>query len=224
MDCIRNNTPIQRDGIDVAVLMTEMSDAVEEAAKMPVLPARPLILDAEIRGIPELEIARRIAASGRMGELLNIRVHCCGAEPLEILTEQARKILSTFFGRPLGEKSIVSSAGPKEGHSAVVLLLFENKRLGIAEACSGTPEYERSVDICGTHGGLRIRGDQVSYTDTKPGNRNAVWLRRGSITTKKEVCDERSEMRARDRSQQQCGPGNCYILGKKRLRFGNFLF
>ncbi len=180
IDCIRNNTPIQRDGIDVAVLMTEMSDAVEEAAKKPVLPARPLISDAEIRGIPELETARRIAASGRMGELLNIRVHCCGVEPLEILAEQARKILSSFFGKPLGEKSIVSSAGPKEGHSAVALLLFENKRLGIAEACSGTPEYERSVDICGTHGWLRIRDDQVSYTDTEPGNRNAVWHTVGS--------------------------------------------
>lgn len=175
IDCIRNDRPIERDGIDVAVLMTEMSDEVEKAAKKQLSPAKFLISDIENADLPELETARHIVASGCMGEVLNIRVHCCGKESLDVLTSKAKKILFSFLGKPLGEKIIINSSEPKEEQCAVALLQFENKRLGIAEACSNTPEYERSLDICGTHGWLRIRGNQVSYTETEPGNRNAVW-------------------------------------------------
>lgn len=175
IDCIREDKPIERDDIDVAVLMTEMSEQVEEAAKQPVFPAEPMPSGLEYADTPALKAARDIAASGRMGQILNMRVHCCGEKPIGELAAQAKKILCTFFGEPLGEKQIVSSSGVRAGQSTAALLAFENKRLGIAEACSNMPEFEYAVDICATHGWLRIRGDQVSCTTTEPGNRNAEW-------------------------------------------------
>lgn len=175
LDCIREDRPIQRDGIDVAVLMTEMAEAVERAAQKPLLPPKRLRCKGETVQMPGWKRAREMAESGRLGEVLNIRVHCCGEASLEVLTEQAKEILFHFFGAPLGEKIVISSAGVRKGESAVVLLLYEGKRLGIAEACSAMPGSENGMDICATHGWLRIRGDQVCYTTSEPGDRNAIW-------------------------------------------------
>lgn len=175
IDCIRQDAPIRRDDIDVAVLMTEMAEQVEEAARRPLLPPEPLPAGLEIPDTPALRAAREAAASGRLGQLLNMRVHCCGQAPREELAARAKKLLCAFFGEPLGEKQLISTAGVRAGQSAVSLLAFEGKRLGIAEVCSHMPEYEFAVDLCGTHGWLRIRGDQVTCTTTEPGNRNAQW-------------------------------------------------
>lgn len=175
IECIREDQPVERDNIDVAVLMTEMSEQIEAAAIKPMSPVRAWNPDVDCMNMPGMCFARVIAASGNLGEVLNVRVHCSADAPADLLMDQAKQTLSCFLGQPFGEKRIVSSAGARKGESEVTLLAYPDKRLGIAEACGGMPESAFSLDICGTHGWLRIRGDQICYTTTEPGNRNAVW-------------------------------------------------
>ncbi|MDE7286459.1 MAG: Gfo/Idh/MocA family oxidoreductase [Lachnospiraceae bacterium] len=171
IDCISENNRIERDDIEVSVLMTEISEKVEEASIHPCQPyVSPSIAWDEIAD-SNLEYALNLAKSGEMGDILNVRVHYCGKEDPEVLMDKAKSVIEEFFGKALGEKKVVSSLRT----SWVTLLEYGDKKLGIAEANCGVPEYENAVDVCGTQGWLRIRGNTMAYTNTIAGDRNAIW-------------------------------------------------
>lgn len=175
IDCIREDHPIERDDIDVSVLMTEMSEEAEAASSRSLEAYKAPVCKENSTDNRNFAYAIEKAQSGELGDILNVRVHCCGKKDLKLLLEEGKAVLERFFGKAIGEKAVISTSGAGADKNAAVLLEYQDKKLGIAEASCNTPEYEYGIDVCGTHGWLRIRGETLCYTNSEPGNRNAVW-------------------------------------------------
>lgn len=173
IDCIRNNQTVERDDINIAESLCLMVEKTEHASKEPMgeylKPERFNLSD------DNLTFAKSLVNGKTLGEVKNIRAHCGGKENPYQLNMKAKAIIELFFGNAIGEKRIVSASGYCNGKSITSLLEYEGRRLGIAEGNSLTPEYEDGIDICCTEGMVRIRGNELAYTETRAGDRNAIW-------------------------------------------------